>query len=217
LVVLIGAAWFAFSSVAYFERCILSDSLVISIFTGLVCGVGLVVFRKRCLRPLALALIATAFPLLFLLREANILLAISVGPLIWMALAWERRVAKQVVVYAPVAAVFVIVGLWQQYRTGYFLITTGAQGNPVEALGVIDRISPVLDRHHPVDNAVRGETASMAPAEVALNSWAIAVRINERLAAQLDVRAPDIAQLVFRRYLSVWLEHPSEMLAYVFR
>lgn len=73
---MLGAAWFASSSIGYFDLCILSDSLTTSIFTILLCWIGLVVFRGRLLRPLGVASIATAFILLFLLREANMLLTL---------------------------------------------------------------------------------------------------------------------------------------------
>ncbi len=214
---MLGAVWFASSSIAYFERCILSDSFAISIFTVLFCGIGLVVLRGRFVGPLAIASIATAFPLLFLLRESNLLLTISLAPLILMALPRKHRLAKLTMVYAPVAAVFVVIGLWQQYRTGYFLITTGGQGNPIEALALIDKISPVFDQDNPVDRAARSVTADMTPADIARNSWGVAVKINELLAEQLNIRAPQLARLVLSRYLSVWLDHPYEMLAYVVR
>src|SRR5262249_48637661 len=67
------------------------------------------------------------------------------------------------------------------------------------------------------DRAVRRVTADMAPLDVARNSWSIAVKINELLAEQLDIRAPQIARLALNRYLSVWLEHPFAMLAHVAR
>jgi len=132
-----------------------------------------------------------------------------------MALPSKHRLAKLTMVYAPVAAVIVVIGLWQQYRTGYFLITTGGQGNPIEALALIDKISPVLDQDNPVDRAVRSVTADMTAANIARNPWGVAVKINELLAEQLTIRAPQLARLVVNRYLSVWLDHPSEMLAYV--
>jgi len=183
----------------------------------LLCGIGLLVFRGRRLTPLAVAAIATAFPLLFLLREANILLALALVPLVWAALPRTHRLGRLTGVYAPLALVFIMMALWQQYRTGYFLVTTGGQGNPVEALALIDKISPILDQENPVDRAVRSVTAGMAPSDVAQNSWSIAVKINELLAEQLDIRAPQIARLALNRYLSVWLEHPFEMLAHVAR
>jgi hypothetical protein len=214
---ILGAAWFASSSIGWFELCILSDSFATSIFTTLLCGIGLVVFRGRLLTPLAVAAIATAFPLLFLLREANILLALALVPLVWAALPRTHRLGRLTGVYAPLALVFIMMALWQQYRTGYFLVTTGGQGNPVEALALIDKISPILDQENPVDRAVRSVTAGMAPSDVAQDSWSIAVKINEFLAEQLDIRAPQIARLALNRYLSVWLEHPFEMLAHVAR
>ncbi len=214
---ILGAAWFASSSIGWFELRILSDSFTTSIFTILLCGIGLLVFRGRRLTPLAVAAIATAFPLLFLLREANILLALALVPLVWAALPRTHRLGRLTGVYAPLALVFIMMALWQQYRTGYFLVTTGGQGNPVEALALIDKISPILDQENPVDRAVRSVTAGMAPSDVAQNSWSIAVKINELLAEQLDIRAPQIARLALNRYLSVWLEHPFEMLAHVAR
>jgi hypothetical protein len=213
----LGAAWFATSYVGFFERIILSDSLTISLFTVLLSCVSLAAFRCRLLSPVGAASIATAFPILFLLREANILMAFTLVPLVFLALPRERRLARLATVYAPLVAMFLLVGLWQQSRTGYFLVTTGGQASPIGAVALVDKISPVLDQNSAVDLAVRSITDTMTQAEIEKEPWPVIYKINERLAADLNIRAPELARLILGRYISVWLNHPAEMAAYVGR
>jgi hypothetical protein len=214
---LVASAWFASSSVAYFERMILSDSLTISLFTILICGIGMVAFRQQRVGSVALGSIAVALPALFLLREANLIYAAALAPLLWLALAQEHRLRRLAIVYAPLVGVLVLIGCWQQYRTGYFLITTGGQVNPIEALALVDKISPVLDQDSPVDRAIRSITADQTVADIAQNSCSLVLEVNRRLAADLKHNAPQLARLLMARYLSVWQAHPHEMLAYMGR
>jgi len=217
LLAIAGAAWFASSYVGYFERMVLSDSLTISLFTILLCAIGLAAFRERGLGAIALASVAVAFPALFLLREANLLFAVALAPLLYTALAPKRRFGKLAIAYAPLVGVFLLIGAWQQYRTGYFLITTGGQGNPIEALVLVDKITPVLDRDSPVDRTLRSVTADKTSADVERDSWSLVFEANQRLAEELHLTAPQLARLLLNRYLAAWRDHPREMLAYMGR
>jgi hypothetical protein len=104
-------------------------------------------------------------------------------------------------------AMVLIIGMWNVYRVGSFVITTGAALNPMLALAQADKISPVLDQDHPIDRAPREKMKQFSFQEL--------LEVNEGLQRELGIRAPGLASLAAKRYLSAWQHHPVAMARHI--
>ncbi len=83
---------FAVSYQAYFERFILTDSLYTSLFTLIVCYAASHSYMEKEVGALAMAAIGLMLGLLFLMREATLVLAFELAPLLILAVSNGRGV-----------------------------------------------------------------------------------------------------------------------------
>ena len=206
-----GVLWVCISHIGNFDRFILTDSLSISLFTALVAWLAMAAVGDGLARPWQFWTVGLGFAAAFLLREANIVYAFSLAPLALLAV---RRVRALVPIYAPVVAAFLLVGTWQFYRTGQFLITTGGQSGPVLAIAIADKMSPMLGESV-VDKAIRDITAAQSVDDIKRAPMTIVYDVNRLLIERTGARAPELARMLLGRYLQGWLSQPLTMLEYV--
>jgi len=152
--------------------------------------------------------IGVALAAAFLLREANLLFSLAFVPLLFLVVRPERRFSDLARVYGPPVAMFLVIGFWNVYRCGSFVITTGAQFNPLLAMIQVDKTTPIFDQlDNPIDRSIR-----RGPSEFGME---VLYRVNEEVQAELGIQAPQFAGLMLKRYVSAWLNHPSAMLGQV--
>ena len=170
--------------------------------------------RRRPRTAMAILDGGLGFAAAFLLREANIVFAFSLAPLVLLAV-WRGAGPRALVpIYAPVIAAFLLIGAWQSYRTGSFLITTGGQGNPVLAIVIADKMSPMLGESV-VDKAIRDSVAARSIDDIKREPMTMINDVNRLLIERTGARAPELARMLLARYVQRWLDHPLTMLDYV--
>lgn len=200
-----AAVLFALTPINLFARYILTDSLVLALFTIVTCRLAVMVYKTSYLTKFQMWSLGVTFAVLFLLREADLVFALALSPLVVSCIA-ARRVRAVARVYAPMIVMFLVIGFWNTYRVGTFIITTGATFNPIISLSAADKISPVLDDRDVIDRTIK-ETYKGAVG----NEMAELLEISRILKDELNVDAAKLSSIMTKRYLSAWLHHPVTM------
>ena len=213
---LICAVIFAVSYQAYFERFILTDSLYTSLFTLIVCYAASHSYMEKEVGALAMAAIGLMLGLLFLMREATLVLAFGLAPLLILAVSNGRGAAKHWakplgLAFVPLVITVGAVLVWNLYRTGRPVITTGAQLVLTLTLVIVHKQGePIFDDNSLFDQVARRHVVS----EDITRAFQETVDINLELFQKYKMTSPEVASVAQKKYLLAWLEDPGPMLHY---
>jgi hypothetical protein len=160
--------------------------------------------------------------MLFLMREATLVLAFGLAPLLLLAVLNRRGSAKYWpkslgLVFAPLVITVVAVLVWNVSRTGKPVITTGAQLVLTLTLVIVhEQGARVFDYSSLFDQVARRHVASGAVPEIAdiTRVFKETVDINQELFQQYKMTSPEMASAAQKKYLLTWLTRPIEMLDY---
>jgi hypothetical protein len=219
---LLCAVIFAVSYQAYFERFILTDSLYASVFTLIICYAALHSYTGKQVGTVAVAAIGLTLGLLFLMREATIVLAFGLAPLLILAVSNGERGAKHwakslTLAFAPLVITVAAVLIWNVARIGKPVITTGAQLVLTLTLVIVhERGTTIFDDNSLFDEVAR-QRVDPGPAVRAIDigrSFQETVAINQDLFQRYKMTSPEIALAAQKKYFFTWLKHPGSMLGY---
>lgn len=216
------AVIFAVSYQAYFERFILTDSLYASAFTLIICYAAFHFYTRKQVATVAVAAIGLTLGLLFLMREATLVLAFGLAPLLILAMSNGGRGAKHwakslALAFAPLVITVAAVLVWNVSRTGKPVITTGAQLVLTLTLVIVhEQGTTIFDGNSRFDEVARQRVdASAAASAIDIGrAFRETVDINQDLFKRYQMTSPEIASAAQKKYLFTWLKHPGSMIGY---
>ena len=114
-----------------------------------------------------------------------------------------RSAAAAILIFAPMIATSQAYQAWNESRTGYRFLTTGAQTGYLMALVKAARQDPtIFSGSEPLHRAARGIVVE--------NTFAEVIEIVLRLHKE-GMSAPEMAATMQRRYFAAWRDHPGAM------
>lgn len=193
------AVIFAVSYQAYFERFILTDSLYASVFPLIICYAAFHSYIRKQVGTVAVAAIGLTLGLLFLMREATLVLAFGLAPLLILAVsnggrgAWAKSLA---LAFAPLVITVAAVLVGNVSRTGKPVITTGAQLVLTLTLVIVHEQGTTIFKGNSRFDEVarqRGDAGAAARAFDIGRAFQETVDINQDLFQRYQMTSPEIA------------------------